>query len=52
MNLPTTFALEDSDVDKLRAIAGELMRANPLYRKLLRDLGATWYGGFSAVMLR
>ena len=41
MNLPTSFALEDGDVDKLRAIAGELMRANPLYRKLLRDLGAT-----------
>jgi hypothetical protein len=30
MNLPTSFALEESDVDKLRTIAGELMRANPL----------------------
>jgi NTE family protein len=41
MNLPTSFALEETDVDNLRTIAGELMRANPLYRKLLQDLGAT-----------
>jgi hypothetical protein len=41
VNLPTSFALEASDVAKLRAIAGELLRANPLYRKLLHDIGAT-----------
>ena len=39
MNLPTSFTLPAEDVDKLRAIAGELLRANPTYRQLLRDLG-------------
>jgi hypothetical protein len=30
-----------ADVDALRELAGELLRENPVYRKLVRDLGGT-----------
>jgi NTE family protein len=40
MNLPTTFALPPEAIDNLRSMAGTLMRKNPAYQKLLRDLGA------------
>ncbi|MFL5416056.1 MAG: patatin-like phospholipase family protein [Myxococcales bacterium] len=38
-NLPTSFALEDEQVDKLRQIAGRLLRESPVFRKALDDLG-------------
>jgi len=40
MDLPTSFVLPPEAVDEVRAVAGELMRNNPVYKKLLRDLGA------------
>ncbi len=41
MSLPTSFALRAEDVDALRDVAGELLRENAVYRKLVRDLGGT-----------
>jgi len=41
MSLPTSFVLSPADVDALREVAGELLRENPVYRKLVRDLGGT-----------
>ena len=38
--LPTSFALSDEQVDRLRAAAGAIMRASPEYQRMLRDLGA------------
>lgn len=38
LNLPTSFALPDGDVDKLRDIGGRLLRQAPIYQQLLRDL--------------
>lgn len=40
-NMPTTWTLEKSDVDDLRAVACRLMREHPDYRRLLADLDAT-----------
>ncbi|MBK8324673.1 MAG: hypothetical protein IPL06_18765 [Betaproteobacteria bacterium] len=40
-NLPTSFVLTDEQVDRLRAMAGRLLRQSPEYRRLLRDLGAS-----------
>ncbi|MEJ8853250.1 patatin-like phospholipase family protein [Variovorax robiniae] len=34
MNLPTTFFLQDQDVDKLRALAGRLLRESDAYAEL------------------
>jgi NTE family protein len=36
-DLPTSFVLPDEDVDRLRAVAGELMRQSPAYRALLES---------------
>ena len=41
LNLPTSFFLPGTDVDKLREAGRELLRADDNYQKLLRDLGAT-----------
>jgi NTE family protein len=41
LNLPTSFFLPGTDVDKLRAAGRQLLRENPAFRELLRDLGAT-----------
>ena len=38
-NLPTTLALASEDVDKLRSVAGRILRASPAYRRLLDALG-------------
>jgi len=38
-NLPTSFALEDEQVDKLREIAGRLLRQSPELRKALEEMG-------------
>jgi NTE family protein len=37
-NLPTSFVLTDEQVDRLREMAGRLMRESPDYQRLLRDL--------------
>jgi NTE family protein len=39
--LPTTFALPDDTVDRLRAIAGTLLRSNATFQRLLRSLDAS-----------
>lgn len=40
-NLPTTWTLQKSDVDDLRAVACHIMRDHPEYQRLMEDLGAT-----------
>jgi hypothetical protein len=40
MNLPTSFVLKHEEVDRLREVAGELLRQSPEYQVILRDLGA------------
>ena len=40
LNLPTSFFLPGTDVDKLRQAGRVLLRDNPAYQDLLRDLGA------------
>ena len=40
-NLPTSFVLNDEQVDRLRAMAGRLLRQSTEYQRLLRDLGAS-----------
>lgn len=40
MNLPTSFVLSAQDVDRLRVVAGQLLRQSAEYRSLLRELGA------------
>ena len=39
LNRPTSFVLPDEAVDRLREIAGRLLRASPEYQALVRDLG-------------
>jgi NTE family protein len=39
MNLPTTFVLPEEAVDRLREIAGRLLRQSREYETLLRELG-------------
>jgi NTE family protein len=38
LSLPKSFVLADDDVDALRQVAGELLRENAVYQKLVRDL--------------
>lgn len=40
MNQPTSFVLSSEAVDRLRAVAGELLRQSADYQRLLKDLGA------------
>jgi NTE family protein len=40
MSLPTSFVLKPEEVDRLRAIAGTLLRQSEEYQRLLKDLGA------------
>jgi NTE family protein len=44
LNLPTSFFLPGTDVDKLRSAGRELLRSNPRFQELLRDLGAVRAG--------
>lgn len=37
-NLPTSFVLRDEQVDRLREVAGRLLRQSPDFQRLLRDL--------------
>lgn len=39
-NLPTSFVLEDEQVDQLREIASELMRQSPGYQEVISIIGA------------
>jgi NTE family protein len=41
LNLPTTFVLPAEDVDRLRGIAGRLLRESTEYQALVRELGGT-----------
>jgi NTE family protein len=41
MNLPTSFALPAEDIDRLREIAGQLLRQSSEYESLVQDLGGT-----------
>ena len=44
-NLPTSLVLSDEQVDRLREIAGRLLRQSPDYQRLLRDLDANAKAG-------
>jgi NTE family protein len=39
MNLPTSFVLEPEQVDRLRDVAGELLRQSPDYATVVREMG-------------
>ena len=41
LNLPTSFVLPSEDVDRLREVAGKLLRQSPEYGSLLRGFGGT-----------
>jgi len=41
MNLPTSFVLPPEEVDRLRDVAGRLLRQSPEYESILRELGGT-----------
>jgi len=41
MNLPTSFVLPAEDVDRLREVAGRLLRQSAEYETVLRELGGT-----------
>jgi len=39
MNLPTSFVLPAEDVDRLRQLAGQLLRQSAEYKSVVRDFG-------------
>jgi NTE family protein len=39
MDLPTSFVLPAEDVDRLRQVAGRLLRESPQYKSLVLDFG-------------
>jgi NTE family protein len=39
LNMPTSFVLPAEDVDRLREIAGRLLRQSDEYRALLKEMG-------------
>jgi NTE family protein len=39
LNLPTSFSLPPETIDRLRAVAGRLLRESPDYRRLIGDWG-------------
>ena len=41
MNLPTSFELPPEDIDRLRELAGLLLRQSPDYATLVREMGGT-----------
>jgi len=41
VNLPTTLVLPPQDVDRLRAMAGTLLRDSPAFKKLVKELGGS-----------
>jgi hypothetical protein len=40
MNLPTSFVLEEEEVDRLVEVGGRLLRQSPVYQELLGQLNA------------
>ena len=40
LNLPTSFVLEDEQVDRLREVGGRLLRHSPVYQEMLEELNA------------
>ena len=41
MNLPTSFVLPPEGVDRLREVAGRLLRRSAEYQEVVRELGGT-----------
>jgi NTE family protein len=41
MNLPTSFALPPEDIDRLRDMAGRLMRQSPEYATFVQQMGGS-----------
>jgi NTE family protein len=41
MNLPTSFVLPGEDIDRLREVAGRLLRQSAEYESIVRDFGGT-----------
>ena len=41
MNLRTSFALPSADVDRLREVAGRVIRQSPEYDALVRNFGGS-----------
>ena len=39
MNLPTSFVLQAEEVDRLREVAGQLLRQSPEFEAIVRELG-------------
>ncbi|SEB19155.1 patatin-like phospholipase family protein [Variovorax sp. YR216] len=48
MNLPTTFALPDEAVDRLRELGGRLLRETPAFRELQQEGAASHHGKATA----
>jgi len=40
LNLPTSFVLEDEQVDRLREVGGRLLRQSPVYQDFIEELSA------------
>jgi NTE family protein len=38
--LPTSFVLEDEEVDRLREVGGRLLRQSPIYQEVIDQIGA------------
>jgi NTE family protein len=41
MDLPTSFVLKEESIDRLRDVAGRLMRESKEYQALVRDMGGS-----------
>jgi NTE family protein len=41
LNLPTSFVLKPDEVDRLREVAGRLLRQTPEYQQIVREMGGT-----------
>ena len=41
MDLPTSFALKEESIDRLRDVAGRLLRESKEYQELVRDMGGS-----------
>ena len=41
MNLPTSFVLPPEDIDRLRQVAGRLLRQSAEYESVVQELGGT-----------
>ncbi len=41
MNLPTSFVLQPEEVDRLREVAGRVLRQSPEFQQIVREMGGT-----------